>query len=105
MRLDWSTIDLQEHFVKLPVAITKTRQSRHIEISENCSAWLAPHVKDVGRVTPFTPDVLRKRLRALKTLHNVRMIKHGARHCFASYWLAQNNDINQLCRFLGVEAQ
>ena len=28
-------------------------------------------------------------------------VKHGARHSFASYWLAQHGDINQLCRFLG----
>jgi integrase/recombinase XerD len=45
LRLDWSAIDLHENFVKLPAAITKTKQGRHIEISENCRAWLAPYVK------------------------------------------------------------
>ena len=45
LRLDWSAIDLHENFVKLPAAITKTKQGRHIEISENCRAWLTPYVK------------------------------------------------------------
>jgi integrase len=101
LRLDWSAIDLHENFIKLPAAITKTRRGRHIEISENCKAWLAPHTIDTGRVTPCTPDVLRKRLAALKDVHQIRTIKHGARHSFASYWLAHHGDINQLCRFLG----
>lgn len=105
LRLDWSAIDLHENFVKLPAAITKTRQTRYIEISENCRAWLIPHAENAGRVTPYTPDVLRKRLAALKTVHKIRTIKHGARHCFASYWLAKHGDINQLCRFIGDEPE
>jgi integrase len=101
LRLDWSAIDLHEDFVKLPAAITKTRQTRHIEITENCKAWLARHSIEQGRVVGATPDMLRKQLTRLRACHQVRTIKHGARHCFASYWLAQNGDINQLCRFLG----
>lgn len=101
LRLDWAAIDLHEDFVKLPAAITKTRQTRYIEISENCKAWLLPHAVDSGRIVAATSDVLRKQLTGLKARHHVRTIKHGARHCFASYWLAQHGDINQLCRFLG----
>jgi integrase len=101
LRLDWSAVDLHENFVKLPAAITKGRRSRHIDVSGNCKAWLAPFVSESGRVTSLTPDVLRKRLATLRGVHRVRTIKHGARHCFASYWLAQYGDINQLCRFLG----
>ena len=50
---------------------------------------------------PCTTDVLRKRVAALRTVHKIRTIKHGARHCFASYWLAKHGDINLLCRSLG----
>jgi integrase len=101
LRLDWSALDLHENFVKLPAAITKTRQGRYIEISENCKAWLAPYATDASPVVQFTPDVLRKRLGALKAIHKIRTIKHGMRHSFASFWLAKHGDINQLCRFLG----
>ena len=101
LRLDWSAIDLHENFVKLPAAITKTKQGRHIEISENCRAWLAPYAKEAGRVFPFSENVLRDRLADLREKHKVPTIKHGARHSFASYWLALHGDINQLCRFLG----
>jgi len=105
LRLDWSAIDLHENFVKLPAAITKKRQTRHVEIAENCALWLAPHLKEAGRIAPYTPDALRKRLGALKAHHKVRTIKHGPRHCFASYWLAKHGDINQLCRFIGDESE
>ena len=101
LRLDWSAIDLHENFVKLPAAITKTKQGRHIEISENCRAWLAPYVKETGRVFPYSGNVLRDRLADLREKHKVPTIKHGPRHSFASYWLAVHGDINQLCRFLG----
>jgi integrase/recombinase XerD len=101
LRLDWSSVDLYENFVKLPAAITKTKQGRHIEISENCKAWLSSHMLDAGRVTPCTPDILRKRVVALKEVHQVTTIKHGSRHCFASYWLSMHGNINQLCQFLG----
>jgi integrase len=101
LRLDWSAIDLHENFLKLPASITKTRQARYIEISQNCRAWLNPSAVESGPVAPFTPDVLRKRLGVLKAIHSIRTIKHGARHSFASFWLAKHGDINQLCRFLG----
>jgi len=101
LRLDWSAIELHENFVKLPASITKTKQGRHIEISDNCHAWLAPHAKGQGRIFPHSENVLRDRLAELREQHNVRTIKHGPRHSFASYWLAQHGDINRLCRFLG----
>ena len=101
LRLDWSAVDLHENFVKLPAAITKTRQGRHIEISENCRAWLAPHAKEGGKVFPFSGNVLRDRLADLREKHGVPTIKHGARHSFASYWLALHGDTDKLCRFLG----
>jgi integrase len=101
LRLDWSAIELHENFVKLPASITKTRQGRHIEISENCRAWLTSYAKEAGRIFPFSENVLRDRLADLRQKHNVSTIKHGARHSFASYWLAKHGDIDQLCRFLG----
>jgi integrase/recombinase XerD len=101
LRLDWSAVDLYEDFVKLPAAITKARRMRHVEISDNCKAWISPHSREAGHIVASTPDMLRKRLTELRTGHHVPTIKHGARHCFASYWLAKHGDINQLCRFLG----
>jgi integrase len=101
LRLDWSAIDLHENFVKLPAAITKTKRGRHIEISENCRAWLVPYAQEGGRIFPYSGDVLRNRLAGLGEKHKVPTIKHGPRHSFASYWLAMHNDIDQLCLFLG----
>lgn len=101
LRLDWSAIDLHENFLKLPAAITKTKQGRHIDFSENCQAWLLPFARKSGPVMPCSPNILRTRQRALRAAHGVAAIKHGPRHAFASYWLAANGDINKLCRFMG----
>ena len=100
-RLDWSAVDLKENFVRLPASITKTKQTRHIDISANLGEWLTPHKKRSGSVVPCSPDVLRNRMETLRSHHKIPTIKHGPRHCFASYWLAQHGDINQLCRSLG----
>jgi integrase len=101
LRIHWAAVDLQERFVRLPAAITKTRQVRHIELTDNGWEWLQTYSKSDGKLLSLSPEVLRKRLAALKKCHKVRTIKHGARHCFASYWLAKHGDINLLCRFLG----
>lgn len=100
-RLDWSAVDLKENFVRLPASITKTKQTRHIDISANLGEWLTPHKKKSGAVVPCSPDVLRNRMETLREHHKIPTIKHGPRHCFASYWLAQHGDIDQLCRYLG----
>lgn len=101
LRLEWSHVDLIENFVKLPASITKTKQGRHIEISANCVEWLSPFSRQEGKVAPFTEEVLRKKCAAVNRAAKVAVIKHGARHCFASYWLAKHGDINALCRSLG----
>jgi integrase len=101
LRLEWSAIDLVENFVRLPASITKTKRGRHIEISANGRAWLIPYAQASGRIYPHSPEVLRRRLCALGARHGVATIKHGARHSFASYWLAMHGDIDRLCRFLG----
>ena len=101
LRVEWSAFDFAEHFLKLPAVITKTKRGRHIEMPPNCRAWLVPYKKRAGKIFPFSGNILRNRLEELREAHGVKTIKHGARHSFASYWLAQNGDINQLCRFLG----
>ena len=101
LRLDWSAVDLHENFVKLPGAITKTKQGRHIELSENCKAWITPFAQETGPLLPYSGNVLRTRERSLRASHQVCAIKHGPRHAFASYWLAMHGDIDKLCLFTG----
>jgi site-specific recombinase XerD len=74
LRLDWSAIDLHENFVKLPGAITKTKQGRHIELSENCKEWITPFAKEAGPLLACSTNVLRSRERKLSAAHIVRPI-------------------------------
>ena len=101
LRLEWPAIDLTENYVRLPAAITKTKRRRHIEISENARAWLAPYAHSIGRICPHSGGALADRLCVLARKHGIATIKHGARHSFASYWLAMHGEIDQLCLFLG----
>lgn len=103
-RLDWSAIKIEERFLKLPAAITKTKRTRHVDLSENAVAWLSPFARTSGNVVPFSPNVLHKRMHALADVHKVPVIKHGPRHAFASYWLAEHGDVDRLCLMLGHES-
>jgi integrase len=103
-RLEWSAIELPEKFLKLPASITKTKRTRHVDLAENAIAWLTPYAGRVGKVVPFSPDALHKRQHALAEKHGVPTIKHGARHAFASYWLAEHGDVDRLCLMLGHES-
>lgn len=102
LRLDWRFIDLQENFIKLPAKITKTKGGRNIDISPTLAAWLQPFAQESGLVVPWSREILRNRMASLREHHGIQTIKHGQRHCFASYWLALNPDsIGQLCLYLG----
>lgn len=101
LRLDWSAFQLEERFCRLPAQITKKRRSRHIQITANTSRWLDTIGPKQGKVVPLSENVLRKRLEALQTHHGVKTMKHGFRHSFATYSLADHGDINRLTLELG----
>jgi integrase len=101
LRMDWSHVELDERFIRLPMSITKTRQGRHVPMEANLVSWLTPHARCAGPIVSFSPNVLRRRERALRTGHTIQAIKHGARHCYGTYWLAAFGDINRLMLSLG----
>jgi integrase/recombinase XerD len=101
LRMDWSHIELTEKFIRLPKDLTKTRQGRHIPLESNLLEWLLPYAQSSGSIVPFSHEVLRKRERRLRSMHGIPAIKHGARHCFGTYWLAMNENINRLMLSMG----
>ena len=102
-RLDWSHLNLKEKAVVLPSTITKTGTRRVVTVDPALSAWLrwyfAKHGIQQGPVTPTTN--LRKRLDAIRTAAKVKNIQDGARHSYASFWLAVNKDEHRLRENLG----
>jgi integrase len=102
-RMDWSHLNLKEKAIVLPATITKTATRRVITVDPALSAWLnwyvSKHGIRQGLVTPSTN--LRKRLDAIREAAKVENIQDGARHSYASYWLAVNKDEHRLRENLG----
>jgi integrase len=105
-RLQWGDIDLNEGHIEITSDVSKTGRRRIINIEPNLKAWLHHYVAKGGIIFgDVTPAV---NLRA-----NLREIRHAAgltewtqdvmRHSYASYWLAQHGDINQLTLQMGHE--
>lgn len=99
LRLQWEDVDLSEGHILIRAEVAKNRRRRIIDISPNLAAWLKPY-KIKGAVTSQTN--LRTRLRAIRTAAGISRWKQDVmRHSFASYWLAEHEDINKLTLTMG----
>jgi integrase len=103
-RLDWSNINMTEHFIEVPAESAKTEIRRIIEMEPLLIEWLNYFVrrggKTSGAVTPKSN--LRKRLRALRKAAKIDPWPQDApRRTFASNWLAVLHDVNRLNNLMG----
>ena len=106
-RLEWSAIDLEEGHIEIGPNVSKTGRRRIIGMEPNLVKWLnafrAEHGARRGLVTPR--ENLRGRLREIRTRAGFeKWTQDVMRHSYASYWLAQHGDINQLTLFMGHES-
>jgi integrase len=102
-RLRWEHVNVEEKHIEMPATITKTATRRVVTIDSALSEWLEWFIArrgiQQGNVTPLTN--LRRRLRATRKAAKVQTIQDGARHSYASYWLAVNKDEHRLRENLG----
>jgi len=102
-RLQWEHVNVEEKHIEMPAAITKTATRRVVTIDPTLSAWLEWFISrkgiQQGNVTPLKN--LRRRLRSTRKAAKVQAIQDGARHSYASYWLAINKDEHRLRENLG----
>jgi integrase/recombinase XerD len=103
-RLNWTNINMAEHFVEVPDESAKTEIRRIVEMEPLLIEWLNYFVSrggnTIGAVTPKRN--LRKRLRALRKTAKVDPWPQDApRRTFASNWLAVNHDVNRLNNLMG----
>lgn len=101
LRMDWSHVRVRERYIRLPKEITKTGQGRHIPVETNLAKWLGSHVQDSGPIVPCSSNQLREKERDLRGKHKVKIIKHGPRHCYGTYWLAMHENIDRLMLSMG----
>ena len=109
-RLDWAEVHLADRFIEVKAAKAKTASRRLASIPDNLAQWLAPHVKEAGRVAPF--DNIQRQLNFLVEETNaglkvaaqaagkdpakartVKWKKNALRHSFISYRVADVQDV------------
>lgn len=101
-RMLWSDFDFEENFIRIRAIVSKTHRPRAIPMAPCLREWLLPYQGDDSvSIAPRGPNVLRKQLRKAHVIAGVPVIKHGARHCFASYLLARDGDIDAVVLALG----
>ena len=87
-KLEWKHINLAEGFINLPPEIVKGKKSRRlVPIQPNLREWLQPIAKTHGPVLDFYPRTHSRAAR--KRAGITQWVTHTARHCYASYRLAQ----------------
>jgi integrase len=98
----WGDFDFVENFIRVRAAVSKTRSPRAIPMNENLRGWLLPYRReDAVLIAPQGSNVLRSQLRAAHRAADVKQIKHGPRHSYASYLLARDGDVDALVLGLG----
>jgi integrase len=103
-KMTWGDFDFAENFIRVRAAVSKIHRPRAIPMEANLREWLLPFKRDDSAlIAPQGPNVLRKQLRSAHGAANVRQIKHGPRHSYASYLLARDGSIDALVLALGHE--
>lgn len=94
--LDWSEIDHEHRTIEVKGIKAKTRQRRLVSMADNPLAWLNPHRKTSGAISPERNiDVFSERLHELAVKAGITPWPHNAmRHSFGSYFLAKTKDEN-----------
>jgi integrase len=98
-RLDWSEVDLASGLIEVVAKKAKSARRRFVKIRPNLDAWIRPHAKQSG---PVTPSDYRELLDTAREAAGIEDWPQNAlRHGFASYDLASRNDAAALALELG----
>jgi integrase len=101
-KMTWGDFDFTENFIRVRAVVSKIKRPRAIPMEANLRDWLLPYRReDSAPIAPQGVNVLRKQLRVAHQASGVRQIKHGPRHCFASYLLARDGSIDAVVLALG----
>jgi integrase len=99
-RLDWSEVDMPAKLIEVKAKKSKTRQRRHVTISDNLAAFLNLVRIREGRVWP--KGKLHERVTPLAEEAGIKPWPHDAlRHSFASYHIAKHQNAAKTALELG----
>jgi integrase len=102
-RLDWQEIDLDDGFVEIIAAKSKTGERRLVPMHDNLKAWLLPLRKSHGEVCPYENTT--KQLLKTAEAAGVEWKHNGLRHSFISYRVAECADVPRVADEAGNSPQ
>ena len=98
-RLDWKQVRLAEHLLIVEAGNAKTAARRVVPICDTLAAWLAPHARAVGPVSPCVTDLnnvgnaLGNRFERAAARAGVAWKRNGFRHSYISARVATLKDV------------
>jgi integrase len=86
-RLDWHEVDLEDGFIEVSAAKSKTGERRLVPIPENLKKWLLPYRQPRGKVVPYVNTT--KQLLKVAGAAGITWKHNALRHSFISYRVAE----------------
>ena len=102
-RLDWQEIDLDDGFIEIIAAKSKTGERRLVPMHANLKAWLLPLRKPRGQICPYENTT--KQLLKTAGAADVEWKHNGLRHSFISYRVAECADVPRVADEAGNSPQ
>jgi len=98
-RLDWRDVRLSEKLIVVGAENSKTASRRLVPISDNLTAWLTPHAKRFGSLSPCEEklhnvgNALGDRFERAAARAKVKWKRNGFRHSYISHRVATLKDV------------
>ena len=102
-RLDWRNVSLENKLISVTADVAKIQgHRRNVTMPDCLLAWLAPYAKDKGPVWPYKSNTSLNQMRTIaRDAAGVTVPHNAARHAFASYHLAANENAPQTAKEMG----
>lgn len=101
LRLSWDCINFDEDLICLKGAMTKTRNARNVEISDNLKEWLLAYKQDGGLLVSSAITFKRGRDKVKEKMKLTEWPADVLRHTCATYNYARSNNIHLTASQLG----
>lgn len=98
-RLDWTAVRWEHGDIEVGAKHAKTAARRLIPMSANLIEWLAPYRGRTGRLSGYANA--ERLTRALADKIGVAWVHNGLRHSFASYRVAESQDVAKTALEMG----
>lgn len=115
--LEWRDVDLDNRLIRVRAANAKSSRNRQVRIEDNLLSWITPYYRTRGKVWPPNGRKLIDQTHRLAGFgepgtESQAQIDEGIlfhrpwpdnalRHSYASYWLEEFKDANQLALYMG----